>query len=78
VETNGLLRDAQDVAEEDVVRRRAAPVAVEGVVDDAAADGREAEDRLDGSGSVWKSTSEISHAIDRVYGDNITPTAWGA
>ena len=48
----GLLRNSQNVAEEHVVRRRAAPVAVEGVVDDAAADGREAEDRLDGARPV--------------------------
>ena len=48
MQSHGFLRDAQNITQEDVVRRRAAPVAVEGVVDHAAADGREAEDRLDG------------------------------
>ena len=51
MQSHGFLRDAQNITQEDVVRRRAAPVAVEGVVDHAAADGR-GRGRLDGPGAV--------------------------
>ena len=64
VEPHGLLRDAQNVREEDGVRRGAARVAVEGAVDDAAADGRESEDRLDGARPV----DRLPHSDGRARG----------